>query len=202
MSYKVLYNGCDVSFAQDLIDMVALKASGAQFVMIRAGFGDDATQIDSCFETNIKNALAVGLHVGCYWFSYATSVADAIKEAQAMKLIITKYSGQMDFPMAFDYEGASIAYFEKINGRAPSKQEIEDMTNAFLGEMTKGCWYAVITAISILSKITMQTLPGVIAFGWLIIIRVTQHSHAVCAKLKVMAVNQVLVPTLIWISLT
>jgi len=139
MSYK----GIDVSYAQSTINWQAVKSAGIEFAMIRAGYGDDISQKDSEFDNNVQGALSVGIHVGCHWFSYASSVADAIKEAQVMKQIITKYSGKLDYPMAFDFEGASIAYFEKINGRAPSKQEIEDMTNAFLGEMTRGCWYAV-----------------------------------------------------------
>ncbi|HEX3038139.1 MAG TPA: GH25 family lysozyme [Oscillospiraceae bacterium] len=135
--------GIDVSCAQRKINWQAVKAAGIEFAMIRAGFGDDISQKDSEFDNNVQGALSAGIHVGCYWFSYACSVADAIKEAQVMKKIITPYSGKMDYPMAFDFEGDSITHgFAKVNGRNPTTAEVQAMTDAFIGEMEKGCWYA------------------------------------------------------------
>jgi len=135
--------GIDISCFQTVTDWQAVKNSGIEFVMVRDGFGNDISQMDSKFESHVQGALSVGLHIGIYHFSYATSVADAIKEAKVCKQIITKYSGKIDYPIAFDFEGDSYKNFIKVNGRAPTKQEITDITNAFCDEMKKGNWYPV-----------------------------------------------------------
>lgn len=138
------YSGIDIScWNDDTIDWDKVKASGINFVIIRAGFGNSITQIDSHFKTYIDGALAAGLHVGVYWMSYAISPADAVKEAQVFKQVITPYSGRIDFPVGFDWEYASEDYFVKQTGRHPADDEITDMVVAFCAEMKRGCWWAV-----------------------------------------------------------
>lgn len=138
MSYK----GIDVSEWQDTIDWKRVKAAGIDFAMIRAGFGNDISQIDKSFKANIEGALAAGIQVGVYWMSYAISVEDAIKEAQVFKKIITPYSGKISFPTCFDWEYASIDYYVKQTGKQPTNELISDMVNAFCKEMERGCWWA------------------------------------------------------------
>lgn len=69
--------GIDVSQYQGNIDFAKVKAAGVMFAIIRAGFGKYTSQKDPYFEQNYKNAKAAGLDVGVYWYSYATSTADA-----------------------------------------------------------------------------------------------------------------------------
>ena len=47
-------NGIDVSCWNGLVDWKAVKAAGIQFAMIRAGLGNDISQIDSEFRRNIE----------------------------------------------------------------------------------------------------------------------------------------------------
>ncbi len=94
--------GIDVSKWQGRIDWGKVKASGIDFVIIRAGYGKESSQKDIKFETNYAGAKAAGLHVGAYWYSYAKTVEDAAKEAGAfLKVIAGK---QLDFPVYIDLE--------------------------------------------------------------------------------------------------
>ena len=74
---KMLKNtkGIDVSHHQGKIDWEKVKADGIGFAVIRAGFGNSASQKDTRFEENIKGALAAELPAGAYWFSYAVAVS-------------------------------------------------------------------------------------------------------------------------------
>ncbi|HHX57516.1 MAG TPA: glycoside hydrolase, partial [Clostridiales bacterium] len=63
--------GIDISYAQNNVDFAKVKADGFDFVIIRAGYGKFASQKDAMFESHYAGAKAVGLKVGCYWYSYA-----------------------------------------------------------------------------------------------------------------------------------
>ena len=63
--------GIDVSVHNGDIDWQKAKADGIEFAIMRAGYGKLASQIDQKFEQNYKNAKAVNLPVGAYWYSYA-----------------------------------------------------------------------------------------------------------------------------------
>ena len=95
-------NGIDVSKWQGTIDFNKVKASGKEFVLIRAGYGRYTNQKDEYFESNYKNAKAAGLHVGAYWYSYAESPEDAKLEAKAFMEIIK--GKQFDMPVLYDFE--------------------------------------------------------------------------------------------------
>ena len=139
MSYK----GIDVSEFQSEIFWQKVKVAGIEFAMIRAGFGNDISQIDKQFKKNIEGALAAGIQVGVYWMSYAISTTDAVKEAQVFKQIITPYSGKISFPTCFDWEYASDDYFKKQTGRNATDEEISNMVVAFCAEMKRSCWWAM-----------------------------------------------------------
>ena len=95
-------HGIDVSNWQGNIDFDKVKNSGVDFVIIRAGFGKYEYQKDECFEQNYKRAKAAGLNVGAYWFSYATSVQDAIQEANVFLKIVS--GKEFEYPLYFDLE--------------------------------------------------------------------------------------------------
>ena len=54
-----MIKGIDVSTWQGNIDFGKVKASGIDFVIIRAGYGRETSQKDNCFEQNY-NALYGG----------------------------------------------------------------------------------------------------------------------------------------------
>ena len=72
--------GIDVSAWQGDIDWNAVKASGVQFAFIKCG--GTIYGFDDKFAQNMAGAQAVGIKTGVYIYSYASSVADGIIEAQ------------------------------------------------------------------------------------------------------------------------
>ena len=94
--------GVDVSRWQGDINWQAVKNSGASFAMIRMGYGKYAYQADTKFVQNYNNAKAAGLPIGVYWYSYATTPADAIQEANACLQVLG--GRKLEYPIAFDIE--------------------------------------------------------------------------------------------------
>jgi GH25 family lysozyme M1 (1,4-beta-N-acetylmuramidase) len=104
--------GIDVSHYQSdsgAIDWKAVKDSGITFAIIKCGgrsIGSDGKLYkDAAFEQNIVGALANGIQVGIYFFSQATTTAEASAEADYCISLIKKY--KITYPVAFDWESAS-----------------------------------------------------------------------------------------------
>ena len=132
--------GIDVSAHNGVINWPAVRASGIEAVIIRAGYGNSISQQDKQFAANIKGAAAAGLKIGIYWFSYADSVADALKEWAVCKSIIEPYRDKITLPVVYDYEYDSVNYYRKIHGAAPSNALINQMVNAFLSAAKADGW--------------------------------------------------------------
>lgn len=98
MEMKVI----DISKHNGNIDFAKVKASGIGGVIIRAGYGKSVSQKDQKFEANYKDATAAGLHVGAYWYSYATTAEEAKEEANCFLQCISgkRYS----LPVYLDIE--------------------------------------------------------------------------------------------------
>ena len=102
---KNLLKGIDVSYAQGVIDWEKVKASGlVDFAILRAGYGKETSQIDDQFSLNYTACKQLGIPVGAYWYSYATTVAEAEQEANVCLQIIQ--GKQFEYPVAFDIEEA------------------------------------------------------------------------------------------------
>ena len=97
--------GIDVSKHNGAIDFTAVRNAGFEFAILRAGYGKYESQKDPRFEENYRAAKAAGLHVGSYWYSYALSPDEAIKEAETCLHVIA--GKQFDFPIYFDIEDPS-----------------------------------------------------------------------------------------------
>ncbi|NJP41217.1 LysM peptidoglycan-binding domain-containing protein [Oscillospiraceae bacterium HV4-5-C5C] len=95
--------GIDVSVWQGNIDFGKVKVSGISFVIIRAGYGNGNK--DKWFDENYRKAKAAGLHIGAYWYSYATSADGAKQEAQSCAKVLS--GKQLDYPVYFDIEEKS-----------------------------------------------------------------------------------------------
>ena len=81
------------------IDFNKVKAAEINHVIMRAGYG---TKIDNQFENNYAKAKAAGMKIGVYWFSYATTDAGGIAEANACLKVLNGRS--LDMPVYFDVE--------------------------------------------------------------------------------------------------
>ena len=100
--------GIDVSYYQGNIDWDKVKASGVEFVFIRAGYrgySNGRLVEDTCFRQNIEGALAAGIEVGVYFFSQAINAEEAREEALFTYNLIKNYN--VTFPVAFDAEYAN-----------------------------------------------------------------------------------------------
>ena len=100
---KNLLKGVDVSYAQGVIDWEKVKASGlVDFAILRAGYGKETSQIDDQFSRNYTACKQLGIPVGAYWYSYATTAAEAEQEANVC--LQTIQGKQFEYPVAFDIE--------------------------------------------------------------------------------------------------
>lgn len=97
--------GVDVSSHQGKIDWKAVRESGVDFAIIRAGYrGYTSGKLvkDDYFRKNVKRAARAGLDVGAYVFSQAVTVEEAIEEA---KLVLAQLKGlSLTMPIYFDWE--------------------------------------------------------------------------------------------------
>ena len=97
--------GIDVSKWQGDIDFGKLKEAGVEFVIIRVGSStgiNGENFVDNKFVQNIKNANAVGIPVGIYFYSYANTYDRAVSDAKWIIEQIKDY--KVDLPIAFDWE--------------------------------------------------------------------------------------------------
>lgn len=100
---SVKAKGIDVSKHQGTIDWDKVKASGrVDFAILRAGYGKESSQIDQQFERNYSECKRLGIPCGAYWYSYATTVAEAKQEAAVC--LSTLAGKSFEYPIAFDIE--------------------------------------------------------------------------------------------------
>ncbi len=97
--------GIDVSSHQDDVDWAAVKADGVEFVMIRVGYRgstEGRLYVDNRFYEYMDSAAAAGLDIGIYFFSQATSLAEAREEAEQ----VVDWLGGYDirYPVVYDWE--------------------------------------------------------------------------------------------------
>lgn len=78
----------DLSEWQAKVDFRAFTNSGIKAVILRAGYGRESSQKDEKFDSHYRNAKSAGLKVGIYWYSYADSVEDAAREANACLTVL------------------------------------------------------------------------------------------------------------------
>ena len=95
--------GIDVSKHNGNINWKNVKASGkVDFVILRAGYGKSVTQKDPKFDSYYLGAKSEDIPVGAYWYSYATTVAEAKQEAEVC--IQCLRGKQFEYPIYFDLE--------------------------------------------------------------------------------------------------
>ena len=72
----------DVSKHQGKFDWQAAYDKGIRHAMLRAGYGRYSSQKDPQFERNAAECTRLGIQYGAYWYSYATTPAEARQEAR------------------------------------------------------------------------------------------------------------------------
>lgn len=131
--------GIDVSEWQKKVDWDTVKKSGVDFVMLRAGYGDN--NIDQYFKRNISECNRLGIPVGVYWFSYATNADEAAQEAQDCLDAIKDYT--VEYPVCYDLELATVRYAQKYANVKIDKTLATSMVQAFCSTIETNKYYAM-----------------------------------------------------------
>ena len=126
---------CGITAMGDVIDceLRFVKEAGVEFVIIRVG-GTKGREgdyfLDKSFIYNITNANKVGLPVGLYFFSYATSPLKAKENANYVLEQIKGY--KVELPISFDWEN-----WNNFNKYHISFYELTKMANTFIDTVEK-----------------------------------------------------------------
>lgn len=103
-----IYKIIDVSEFQtpkgQKIDWEKVKNSGIDGAIIKFGAGPKL--VDSEFDYNVKECIRLGLHVGAYIYSWATTAKEAEYEADRLIEACSKYN--LDMPLYYDIEEGTI----------------------------------------------------------------------------------------------
>ncbi|MDD5923281.1 MAG: LysM peptidoglycan-binding domain-containing protein [Clostridia bacterium] len=135
-----LSKGIDVSTWQKGVDYKRVASQNIKFVLCRASFGWEANQKDNMFETHIKGFKSVGIPVGAYHYSYATTPAEAEKEAKYFLSCIKGH--KFELPVYYDMEENSMAKTGKANCTAIAEKFCDIVSKAgyLVGIYTNPNW--------------------------------------------------------------
>ena len=150
ISIGAIARGVDLSRWNSVTDWSAVAGSDVQFAILatRTSKGEDAT-----FRSNAVGASKVGIRIGAYVYSMATSVAEAKEEAAFVLNLIKDYP--ISFPVAFDAEDSGTL-------GTLSKSGVSEVINAFCSEIKAAGYTPVVYANEdwIANKIDMSKI------GW------------------------------------
>lgn len=126
---KASYLGVDISKENGNVDFNKIKKDGVDFVMVRIGYrGYESGTIvlDEEYFDNIQLANEAGLAVGVYFESQATTVEEALEEAEFV--ITNLIEMRVTYPVVFDL--GLIANDTSRIDNIP-KMQLTEITNAF-----------------------------------------------------------------------
>lgn len=129
----VISKGIDVSRYQGTIDWAAVKKDGIDFALIRVS-GNSSYTLDSQFAANMVGAHNAGIKVGVYIYSYATTPAQAVNEANYVLSQIKHYN--VSFPIAIDIE-------DSVH-KSKTPAELAAIANAFCSTIEAAGYYPIV----------------------------------------------------------
>ena len=121
--------GIDVSEYQGNINWSHVKADGVKFAILRAGISH---RVDNQFANNYAGCKSNGVPVGAYWYSKATTIAEAKQEAQ--DFLAALKGKTFEYPVYMDLEES--AQF------ALGKAKCSELVDAFLTMLEQAGYYA------------------------------------------------------------
>lgn len=127
---KIIAHGIDVSFYQGDIDFKAVKDSGFSFVILKAGGTGFGT--DSKFEQYYSDAQSAGLDIGCYYYTYSTTVEGISEDADNLLEIIKGKS--FSYPVFLDFEEEAVQSADMIDTNT-------EMINTFCEKIKQNGYY-------------------------------------------------------------
>lgn len=120
--------GIDISRYQGNPDFAKVKKD-VDFVIMQAGYGRYTNQVDSSFERNYAECKKHGIKCSVYWFSYASSVEDAKREAKTCLEVIK--GKQFEYPIYFDIEGSALS--GDVSGKCKAFCDMIEKAGYFAG---------------------------------------------------------------------
>ena len=126
--------GIDISYYQGNIDFNSLKGN-VDFAMVRTSYGHFTE--DSKYKEYVQGLESVGIPYGFYHFSYATTVDEALEEADGFINVIKNYKPL--YPVAIDVESSNVT--EDVRA-----DELVDIVNAFCKRVEDAGYYVIIYA--------------------------------------------------------
>lgn len=126
MENSIKIKGVDLSYCQKGIDYKKLKDNGVKFAIIRAGYSE---MRDSLLDAHVRGCGALGIDIGFYWYSYARTREEALREASACIKAIGDYA-KPKYPVFFDAEESALA-------KEIGKSGMTGLTLAFIEELEK-----------------------------------------------------------------
>lgn len=137
--------GIDVSKWQGDFDFNNAKKQGVKFAIIRAGYTGSidgiVKTIDPKFEQYYKECKKIGIPVGAYWYSRATSKAKGEAEAQWLYEHCLK-GKQFEYPIYIDVE-------DTVYQKRTSKRNVTSAIKGFCDWLEKKGYYVGIYASDI-----------------------------------------------------
>ncbi|MBR4451600.1 MAG: Ig-like domain-containing protein [Clostridia bacterium] len=140
----------DVSSHNGDINWSSVAASGIKYAMVRAGYrgygSDGALNTDSKFRANVSGAIAAGLDVGVYFYTQATSNAEAVAEADYVIGLISGFD--LRLPVAYDCEFAESGgnYTGRFYNARLTSYQITSMCNAFCDRVVSAGYSGMVYA--------------------------------------------------------
>lgn len=135
--------GIDVSTWQNYPNWDTVKKTDVEFAILRIGYTGSASAKsqakDNRFDYNYENCKRVGMPIGVYYFSRATSYAEGVKEANAVLGWLKGKS--LEYPVYIDVEDS--VYMQGVG-----KKLITDAICGFCETIEKAGWYTGIYANS------------------------------------------------------
>ena len=127
-------------YGTSVLDWNAVKASGVEFVMVRAVSTNNQNQIyvDEYFYQNVRGAKAAGLKVGAYLFTYATNEQEVINEVTAFLNAVAVLEAEgirFDYPLAVDME-------KNLNNL--SRERLSQLTQMALALLDQNGYYPML----------------------------------------------------------
>ncbi len=148
--------GVDVSKWQGNINWASVAADNIEFAIIKIGGRDGLTGAlyeDPKFEANIAGALANGLDVGVYFFSQATSAAEAKEEAEYCISLLSSLgydASDLTYGISYDFElytstyRAYINYYTTLGGGTTAKNALTTYVTSFCDTVTASGYYTML----------------------------------------------------------
>lgn len=140
---EITAKGISVSEWQGIIDWQKVAGSGVDFAVIRAGYGQYESQTDQYFKQNYSGAKAAGLDVGVYWYSYARTAEEAVKEAETFCKVVE--GCQFEYPLYMNIEEDAVSGL--------SNSEVTAIADAFCSYVeSKGYYIGIVSTVDFMNN--------------------------------------------------